>query len=243
MEELVSFLFNKLNDELLGLMVAVFLSTWLRRNKLVFEEKFSPPLMVFREASNLIEDFRLFNMKEQMVVKPGVDTLVNSKIWKNSNLGIVKANWDASINLKAGVIGLDFVIRNDEGLAMGAKCCACKVEADSLLAEVMTAHLAITFCKEMGFTNIECEGDSLQAIQGIRDPGSPYVRIGHFVEAIRQVASGLSSCYWIYCCKEANVAHVIAREALSKYISKCWFEDVPLFISYASYRDFLVSRQ
>jgi hypothetical protein len=50
---------------------------------------------------------------------------------------------------RAGVIGLGCVIRNDEGLVVGAKCCVCKVEADPLLAEVMAAHLAITFCKEM----------------------------------------------------------------------------------------------
>jgi hypothetical protein len=194
--------------------------TWLRRNKLVFEEKFSPPLMVFREASNLIEDFRLFSTKEQKVVKPGVDTLDNSKIWKNPNLGTIKVNWDASINLRDGVLGLGCVIRNDVGLVVGAKCCVCKVEADPLLAEVMTAYLVITFSKKMGFTNIECDCDSLQAIQGIRDTRSPNIRIGHFVEEIRHVASSLSSCYWIHCCGEVNVvAHVIAREASSKYIS------------------------
>lgn len=39
-----------------------------------------------------------------------------------------------------------------------------KEEADPLVAEVMTAYLAIIFSKEMGFTNIKCEGDSLHAI-------------------------------------------------------------------------------
>jgi hypothetical protein len=81
-------------------MVAVFHSTWLRRNKLVFEEYFSSPFMVFRVASKFIEDFRVVNMKEQMVMKPGVDTLISSKTWKNPDLGIVKVNWDASINSK-----------------------------------------------------------------------------------------------------------------------------------------------
>jgi hypothetical protein len=55
-----------------------------------------------------------------------VDTLDNSKIWKNPNLGTIKANWDASINLRDGVLGLGCVIRNDEGLVVSAKCCVCK---------------------------------------------------------------------------------------------------------------------
>jgi hypothetical protein len=66
-------------------------------------------------------------------------------------LGFVKVNWDVSLNLRASVVGLGCVIRNDEGLVVGAKYCACKVHANPLLAEAMVAHLAIGFCKEMDF--------------------------------------------------------------------------------------------
>jgi hypothetical protein len=185
--------------------------------------------------------FFLVYFSGHYINKYKVDTMDDSKIWKNPNLGIVKANWDASINLRAGVIGLDCVFLNDEGLVVGAKCCAYKVEVDPLLTEVMAAYLAITFYKEMGFTNIECEGDSLHGIQGIRDTRSPNIRIGHFVEAIRHVVSGLFSCFWINCCREANiVVHVLAREAFSKCISKYWFEDMLLFISNASYKLYLI---
>jgi hypothetical protein len=88
-----------------------------------------------------------------------------------------------------------------EGLVVGAQSCACKVEADPLLAEVMAAHLALNFCKDMGFSKIVCEGDYLQVIKGICDPGSHYVRIGHFVYAIINDASRFSFCSWIYCCR------------------------------------------
>lgn len=108
------------------------------------------------------------------MVKSCVDTLENSKMWNTSDLGIVKANWDASICLRANVIGLRCVIRNDEGLVVGTKCCVCKVEANPLLAEVMAAVLAIAFCKEMVLTNIVCEGDSLQVIQAIHNPRSSH---------------------------------------------------------------------
>jgi hypothetical protein len=57
MVELVSFLFNKLNDELLGLMVSFFCSTWQRRNKLVFEEQFSSPLMILKKPLKSLRTF------------------------------------------------------------------------------------------------------------------------------------------------------------------------------------------
>lgn len=45
--ELVSFLFNRLDDDFLCLMVAVFRSIWMRRNKL-FEGRFSSPLTALK---------------------------------------------------------------------------------------------------------------------------------------------------------------------------------------------------
>jgi hypothetical protein len=88
-----------------------------------------------------------------------------------------------------------------------------------------------------------CEGDSLQVIQEICDLRSLYVRIGHYVEAIRQNASRLSFCYWVYCCREANdIVHVLAREASSMSIclvlflmflmETFWFLDCNLVIFY-----------
>jgi hypothetical protein len=47
MFELVSYLFDKLNDDLLSLAVAVFHKIWLRRNQLIF----SAPMVEFKEAS------------------------------------------------------------------------------------------------------------------------------------------------------------------------------------------------
>jgi hypothetical protein len=230
MVELVFFLFNRLNDDLLSLMVAVFCSIWLRRNKLVFEEHLSSPLTVFNDASRHYENFRLVHLKEKMERKLKTNTFNSSKLWKSPVLGCVKVKWDASLNYRDGVIGLGCVIRNDEGLIVGAKCCACKVEADPLLAEAMAAHLALNFCKEMGFSKIVCEGDSLQVVKGICDPGSHYVRIGQFVDAIGKDASGFLFCSWIHCCREANgVAHVLAREASSKYLSNRWIDEMSFF--------------
>jgi ribonuclease HI len=155
----------------------------------------------------------------------------------------MKVNWDASLNLKAGMVGLGCVIRDDDGFVVGAKCSACKAQVDPLLAEAMAALFALEFCCEMGFSNIESEGDSLQVIKGLCTPDFSLDRIGYFMEAIKQKVSCFSVCKWSHCCREANVvAHVLARKASSKCLSYCWVEDLPFFISSASYRDLLVSR-
>jgi len=166
MVELVSYLYNRLNDDLLSLTVAVFHRIWLRRNKLIFEKQFSSPMMVFKEASKLIEDFRNFNRKESLLRAPVVQSLIGCKVWKPPDVGFLKVNWDASVNVNAGVIGLGCVIRNEEGLVMGAKCCVCKVQADPLLVEAMAALLALEFCLDMGLAKIVSDGILCKSLRG-----------------------------------------------------------------------------
>jgi hypothetical protein len=112
------------------------------------------------------------------------------------------------------------------------------------LAEAMAALFALEFCIVMGCSKIVSEGDSLQVIKRMCDPDALLDRIGHYMEAIRQKASSFSVCTWVHCCREANVvAHILVREASSKCLSNCWVEEMTLFISIASYRNYLVSRQ
>jgi hypothetical protein len=141
-------------------------------------------MMVFKEASKLIEDFRNFNRNESLLRAPVVQSLIGCKVWKPPDVGFLKVNWDAFVNVNAGVIGLGCVIRNEGGLVMGAKCWVYKAQA---------AFIALDFCLDMGFAKIVSEGDSLQIIKGLSVPESHQGWIGHFLLAIRQKC--LSFCW------------------------------------------------
>jgi hypothetical protein len=107
----------------------------------------------------------------------------------------------------------------------------------------MTALCAMEFCCDMGFVNIESEGDSLQVIKGLCKSDFSLDRIGHFMVAIKQKISYFSVCKWSHCCREANeVANLLARKASSHCLSHVWVEDLPLFISSSFFRDLLASR-
>ncbi|XP_062149801.1 uncharacterized protein LOC133858359 [Alnus glutinosa] len=149
-------------------------------------------MVVFKEASILTEDFKNLNRKESVLSAPVVQSLNGCKIWKPLDVGFLKVNWDASVNVNVGVIGLGCVIRNDEGIIMGAKCCVYKVNADPLLAEVMAALFALEFCLEMGLAKIISEGDSLQIIKGLCAQDNQLDRIRHFLLAISQKAYSFS---------------------------------------------------
>lgn len=241
--ELISYLLSKLNADLMCLSVLIFHRIWLRRNRLIFEGHFSPPLKVFSEASSLFDDFKRHNSKEPLGL-PSCSVGSNfGKLWKPPSSGSFKVNWDASLNFNSEVVGLGCVIRNGEGIAIAAKCCVCKAVVDPVCAEAMAALAALDFYSELGVVSIECEGDSLQIIKGVSSTGHSLDRIGHFLDAIKQKAASFSVCKWSHCLRNANeVAHLLARRASSRCFSHVWVEEMPLFISAASFRDLSVSR-
>ncbi len=101
-----------------------------------------------------------------MLRAPVVQSLIGCKVWKPPDVGFLKVNWNAFVNVNAGVIGLGCVIRNEEGLVMGAKCCVCKVQADPLLVEAMAALLALEFCLDMGLAKIVSDGILCKSLRG-----------------------------------------------------------------------------
>jgi ribonuclease HI len=227
----------------MSLTVIVFHRIWLRRNKAVFEEQFSSPMKVFVEASQFFQDFKMYNLREPLLKVPNAEGSNICKFWKPPHVGFGKVNWDASLNLNSGMVGMGCVIRNEEGVVIGAKCSSCKAFVDPLCAEAMAALCAMEFCCDMGFVNIESEGDSLQVIKGLCRPDFSLDRIRHFMDAIKQKISRFSVCKWSHYCREANeVAHLLARKASSHCLSHVWVEDLPLFISSSSFRDLLASR-
>jgi ribonuclease HI len=200
-------------------------------------------MKVFTEASKFFEDFKMYNLREPLLKVPNAEGSNKSKLWKLPDAGFMKVNWDASLNLKSGMVGLRCVIRNKDGYVVGAKCCACKAHVDPLLAEAMAFLFALEFCCEMGFVNIESKGDSLQVMKGLCSSDFSLDRIGHFMDAIKQKISYFSICKWSHCYREVNeVAHILARKTFPKCLSHCCVENLPFFISLASFRDLLISR-
>jgi len=242
--ELISYLLSKLNADLMSLIVVIFHRIWLRRNRLIFEGQFSPPLKVFSDASSLFEDFKRHNLRESLSLASRSVGSYNCKFWKPPVAGFLKVNWDASLNINSKLVGLGCVIRNEEGCVIAAKCCVRKAVVDPVCAEAMAALAALDFCSDMGCVSIECEGDSLQIIKGVSSSDHSLDRIGHFLDAIKQKVAGFSVCKWSHCFRDANeVAHLLARRASSKDdFSHVWVEDMPLFISSVSFRNLLVSR-
>jgi hypothetical protein len=113
--DLLVMLLNRLDEGLSCLIAILAHRIWCRRNRVVFEDTFSPPSIVFSEASKAFDDFLLCSHQEKDVVVLNGENTTSSKSRKAPGIGFFKVNWDASLNRMIGFIGLGCVIRNSEG--------------------------------------------------------------------------------------------------------------------------------
>jgi hypothetical protein len=133
--------------EEMELMVVLASCIWLRRNIFVFEDSFTPNIVV-SSAIEAFQKYKLCNQQNQ----PDIEEVAPSSIQSGNPppSGVVKVNWDATVNKKEGCIGVDIIARDLEGMFLGAKSMFCSFNEDPTVAEATAATHAVIFCKEVG---------------------------------------------------------------------------------------------
>lgn len=71
-----------------SLAVVVLHRIWLRRNKLIFEGLFLPPLKVCLEASHLLEDFKKCNLRKPLSSASSDVSSLSCTFWDPLRLGL-----------------------------------------------------------------------------------------------------------------------------------------------------------
>jgi len=104
--------------------------------------------------------------------------------WSPPPVGVIKVNWDASINEVKDWVGMGIIARDSNGLCMGAKCIPIRAQTDPKTAEFMAALQAVQFSKEVSFWDVIFEGDAAQVVKEITTHSSRFAKVGHFIESI-----------------------------------------------------------
>jgi hypothetical protein len=151
--QFMEYCMDRFSKEDVGLLATIARRIWLRRNKFIFENFFTHPQVVYKEAYEAYGNYCRVHLQEEHgghireVTEPPV-ALTN---WQPSLNGIIKVNWDASLSMKDRYVGIGIVAQDHSGNFMGARTIAKKVVGSLKLAETMAALEAVLFCKEAGF--------------------------------------------------------------------------------------------
>jgi hypothetical protein len=117
---LFEFCISSFNHEKVELMAVIAQRIWLRRNAHVFKGAFTHPDDVYAARVEVLKDYKRCNIQEQQLhsevdIEPPREII----IWKPPLNGLIKVNWDASINRKDGCIGFRIIARDCLGFFWG----------------------------------------------------------------------------------------------------------------------------
>jgi hypothetical protein len=115
-------LIHRLSTKNLDRLAMVAHRIWLRWNSLVFEDKFIHPNTVFSKAASACEEFYRCNLSKSHITLVEGRAQTPVRPWQPPPQGMVKINWDASLNKKSGCIGFGCVACDSIDSFLGAKC-------------------------------------------------------------------------------------------------------------------------
>ncbi|XP_059431507.1 uncharacterized protein LOC132165012 [Corylus avellana] len=147
---------------------------------------------------------------------------------KNPPLGWVKANWDAGVNHQTGRVGLEVVIRDHQGRMWAAKCVTRLGFLEPTATKTLAATMATQLCTEMGFMQVQLEGDAKVVVDVVTSMLPDESVMGHLTKDLRIALRSILSWKMGHIQREGNkVVHALASLALQNEIDRVWLYDPP----------------
>jgi hypothetical protein len=115
--QFMEFCLDRLRMDDLNLMAIIARRIWLRRNKLIFESSFSHPQIIYSEAVAQLEEYQRCNKKgDYLASVENLQTIPSPQIGCcPPPVGLIKVNWDASINTIKEWVGIGILARDHSG--------------------------------------------------------------------------------------------------------------------------------
>jgi len=150
-----------------------------------------------------------------------------------------KVNFDGAIFKDLGV-GLGVVIRDSEGMVIGALAERNPLPCSIAMVESLACRRAVLFAKEMSIFEATIEGDAEIVILALKDGSTSNPKFGHIIQDSPILANEFHLCVFSHVKRLGNtIAHYLARKAKSGNELQVWIESIPDDIAPLVYRDSL----
>ncbi|KAK3198821.1 hypothetical protein Dsin_022236 [Dipteronia sinensis] len=218
--------FSFLNSDERGLLCVVLWRTWSNRNAVVHGLPFDASEDIFEWANLFVR-----NGKAASSVLNTTDGHENkqSKIWEPPAQGLYKINCDAAIDLAGCLVGCGVVIRNEEGLIMAASSQRMMASFPPHIAEATAILCGIQLAIDSGLNPVIVESDAAVVVEWINGGDILYSEIGVIISNIKNLLQQIHCAAVAFVPRSANqVAHCLAKYALSCNEDRYWLEEVPI---------------
>ncbi|XP_042958135.1 uncharacterized protein LOC122293694 [Carya illinoinensis] len=225
---LLMHMLQDLKDEVLMEVAVVAWKIWRRRNDLVFNQTFSSPQLIVRQANQKIEDLNaLFS---QQTTNP--TNIPQSIQWSAPPVNVYKINWDSAVDKVNCKVGVGTIIRDWKGRVIACMRMCISLFPDPYLAEAIGALHSVKLALDIGLIQIKLEGDAINVVNDIKGNKDSWKHTGLIITDIKQLLLRFDSFIVDYVPRSCNsLAHCLARDALHINDVLVDIEDVPLCIA------------
>ena len=142
----------------------------MRRTGLIHNGTFGHLDVLIQKAYESLAEYDEACSKEGM--RRALAREIERRTWQAPSDGILKANWDVALNHHSERIGIGIVIRDQEGNVCAAQCGVWLGRFEPNTAESIAMVQTMVFCKELGLTKIELEGDAKNIVDALNLNGA-----------------------------------------------------------------------
>ncbi|KAK8480350.1 hypothetical protein V6N11_036395 [Hibiscus sabdariffa] len=213
-------------------LVLTYWSLWYARNQLIHE---GSPLSKHKSIAFIRS---LYAELEALNNSPSNHLVAHHGVWSTPAANIIKLNFDAHFMsvINKSVSGI--IARNSLGQIMGACAYPHTSIADPFIAEAKACEMAVSFAIDLGFRQIQVEGDSLSIIKKLNSIIADKSIISPIVNDIISMRDSFELITFAHVGRLGNeAAHELVRYAAQLDLPRFWFGTVPEVVECAVQRD------
>jgi hypothetical protein len=148
--------------------------------------------------------------------------------WLKPSAGLVKLNWDATIDIGRQKMGIGIIVRDHTSSVLAVVSASRPHVTDLATAEAIATWKTTKVCTLMGFQKVILEGDSLEVVKALQGDGCCWSRFGTMINDAKIIFNNLQEwqvCHTKYMAK--TPVHLLAKHGLTVFDDHLWQDDFP----------------
>ncbi|XVF78361.1 hypothetical protein PTKIN_Ptkin14bG0125200 [Pterospermum kingtungense] len=169
------------------------------------------PTSIVNQAETLLKEYRVAQGQEEPT------KMLQIQGWKAPPEGFMKINFDGAVCSRESIRGVGIIIRDNQGVILGAYQSAIIEITDPLTIETLAATKRLLIAKELGLRQITLEGDALRVMTMLNSSMPDFSPLGNLFDKGRVLKREFGKCLILQ----------VRREALRSENEIMWFDNFP----------------
>ncbi|MBA0723001.1 hypothetical protein Golax_003622 [Gossypium laxum] len=180
---------------------------WNSRNKMVFQGKDNPTMVMWERAQTLSNDFRIFNLNEPPVIPPTPVTVLN------------------------GYVGYGAIARDADGFALAGCCGFANKAIDAVWADLKALTLGLKLASNLKLSKMIMESDNATLINTIKNCDKDVTILGCCVKQECRAIRNFETVHFNWIDRNSNeVVDMLCKIAIKNRCDLMFNMDYPLKI-------------